>query len=369
MSLFFPPYFPPQVDDVTEIAAQSSKVKYYPQGTRPSTFCLFPYGHARLRDADTDFFDGGYLSVQSIGPALKGDHLGFLAASPHDNSSAEGEETMFSTGETFALHVEHAGDVRRVMLAGDGEEERHVATLSTEGDPKNPVLKVQFVADPAAAEKRLVSLNLASYLMNCVTFSCTSDLRKPTSRTYQVKISDGENIQEGKKKITVETAAPACHFVPWAYSVELAGKAGEATHFLDSKTGKLTLTAPADKPVAAGFVDVRVESWCGDGEEGGEGEGAAVDAVALAFGAPGFVVKDGSLLVKDAFVGKVSVSATHVRVEFSWATKATGKQVLAWGRSLTCVAAQAGAARLRFEVGVDGASATCLTSVVRFASG
>eukprot|EP00754_Rhynchopus_humris_P037104 Rhum_TRINITY_DN19206_c0_g1::Rhum_TRINITY_DN19206_c0_g1_i1::g.169527::m.169527 len=152
---------------------------------------------------------------------------------------------MFSTGETFALRVDHAGDVRRVMLAGDDGAERHVATLSTEGEPKNPVLKVQFVADPAAgAEKHLVSLNLASYLMNCVTFSCTSDLRKPTSRTYQVKISDGENIQEGKKKITVETAAPACHFVPWAYSIELAGKAGEAVHFLDSKAGKLTLTAP-----------------------------------------------------------------------------------------------------------------------------
>ena len=339
-----PSFFLPQVDDVTEIAAKSVRLRYTPQGLSPSSFCIFPFGTACLKDADTEYFDGGYLSFQPIGSS-KGDQLGFLSQQ-HEN--ALGPTGVFSTGETFAIIFSE--DSRKIIWQAPSGLEVHVATVAWEGERTG--CKISFAKGP----EKVVSLNLASYILNCVTFSNHNDLRKPTSRSYQVKVSDGENLQEGKKKVTVESVSPLCYLWPWSYHVEVSCKLCDSVAFFDGKS-KLLLGIPADKVLTSGYMHLDME-WTDSSYD---------DPGILALSQP-FSVRDGGLYQKDLFLGKCTSSSVEWRIEFTWATKASGKVLLAMLRSFTYIGARKTNVKMKLSIVSDasGAHSTSCAVTLKF---
>eukprot|EP01062_Namystynia_karyoxenos_P072655 TRINITY_DN68_c0_g1_i1.p1 TRINITY_DN68_c0_g1~~TRINITY_DN68_c0_g1_i1.p1 ORF type:complete len:1515 (+),score=508.49 TRINITY_DN68_c0_g1_i1:2822-7366(+) len=257
------------VDDVTEILAESLRLRYTPVPPaleRP--FCLCPYGKAKLYDPDTDFFDGGYIAVQELSRPIKGDRLGFLSkleqelvleSIPEEMQTTEGP---FCAGEVYSIRV--AEDGKRVFRVRDsgkklgigsprGVDEVHVANLEFDKERRN--LKIEFMKP---SDKRVVPLTLASYILNCISFSHDSqDLKpKPQARTYAIKVCDGDNPQEGKIKLTVDTYPPPCIFTPWSWTAEAGPPEGqeleEGLSLFDGKT-KLSVQIP-DSDTAKGVL-------------------------------------------------------------------------------------------------------------------
>lgn len=347
------------VDDVTEIVLRSTKVRYTPLEANPhdpsGPFFLCPFGHARLEDADTDFFDGGHLSVQAVAGGAKGDQLGFVAHPPRAGAAAGAQTSpthgadarrhsagQYCTGESFPLRV--SGDGKKIFLPPGPDEpaarDQQVASLEYTSDKASGAigLKVSFAK---SAGQKLISLNLASYMLNCITFANPSEPAKAKSstRTYLLKISDGENPTEGRIKLQVDSVPPLCVFQPQGvFSVDMTYKAG-ATDWLSVFDGgrKLTLffpgqDAPGKPPVITqGTLSVTIEDAERSDDAADDRAAAPLGAEerdSLQFGAQGgFAVKDGGLFAGTSFLAKVEQTPQSIALECTWASKGTAKHL------------------------------------------
>eukprot|EP01065_Artemidia_motanka_P010739 TRINITY_DN15749_c0_g1_i1.p1 TRINITY_DN15749_c0_g1~~TRINITY_DN15749_c0_g1_i1.p1 ORF type:complete len:2282 (+),score=694.24 TRINITY_DN15749_c0_g1_i1:67-6912(+) len=345
------------VDNVTEIRLQQSRLKYCPTDTVTKDgvtlpFVLCPYGSACLVDADTEHVDGGFVVLSVITGGAKGDTLGFMSVQQqralfHEDPPHAGH---FCPGVLYLLRV--ADDLKRVYLlpSEEGGEETLVATLHYLDDRTGGLMngiKVTFAKHP---DRQIVPLSLASYCLNCITFSNGAEATrsKPTSRTYLIRVADSVNPQEGKAKLVVDGVLPLCIFLPQGVtSTEIAYdlSASEWVTVFDGRS-KLSVCFPGQDtakppPLTQGWVHVTIGSST-------ESSSNAAMPPSPAHGAPealslspasGFCVRDGGLYLGTpstpvSFLCKVEASSQAYNLEFNWSSKINAKQVQTFLRSI-----------------------------------
>eukprot|EP01064_Diplonema_japonicum_P025725 TRINITY_DN37144_c0_g1_i1.p1 TRINITY_DN37144_c0_g1~~TRINITY_DN37144_c0_g1_i1.p1 ORF type:complete len:1736 (+),score=447.92 TRINITY_DN37144_c0_g1_i1:52-5259(+) len=189
------------VDDVTEFVIANLRTKYRPGqlvGQKLGCFPLTEMGNSYLLDPDTPWFDGGRFAVEFTSGAVKGDVLGFMTVPQQRkakaNLSPDNIEQEVWEGELdFKNQAIYNGEVQ-------------VATVENPRSsfPGVNNVKISFTTnDPPA-----VSISMATYIMNCITFASNTERLTPGHRALLFKISDVENPIEGKEKIVVDCSRP-----------------------------------------------------------------------------------------------------------------------------------------------------------------
>ena len=324
-----------QVDDVTEIRVRNTKIRYTPSGVVRSPFCLCPRDSSELCDADTEYFDGGHLTFQAITGGAKGDTLGFL--SPQQQLSIY---PKYSEGR-----LRLTDDNKKLMLVEEGTDDRQVCSVTL--DNEKTILKLQFVK---SSESKLMSLTRASYVMNCVTFHNNSELKKATTRTFQIRVSDGENPVEGKAKLQVDTQVPHCYFTPWGFCSDVVCKGDDLNISFNDQKSKITIpTEKNDKVITSGFASIQIHS----------NESPCALVVPSSF-----VYKEGNLYQGATFLSKLDITPTSAKMDFTWASKITAKtlQQVLRGFSIQFDEKPKEVVKIETTVGTES-STVCLTTL------
>jgi hypothetical protein len=206
-------------DDVTEVAVRAEKIRVVqgaPMGAQP----LMPLGHARLIDADTDVFNGGYLSVQTVTGAVRGDNFCFvLPTAPADGTDASPAADVVGDGslrhDRYANTTDFAGwsyeEDSGIIRDGEGNALGTVTVKARDGTATE--LRINFDAGGGVEEGapvRTVTLGMASVMLNGICFYHTAADRvgRASTRTMQVRVRDVNNPIEGKLKLDIEVVPP-----------------------------------------------------------------------------------------------------------------------------------------------------------------
>eukprot|EP01063_Lacrimia_lanifica_P013799 TRINITY_DN20404_c0_g1_i1.p1 TRINITY_DN20404_c0_g1~~TRINITY_DN20404_c0_g1_i1.p1 ORF type:complete len:2225 (+),score=657.40 TRINITY_DN20404_c0_g1_i1:129-6803(+) len=378
------------VNDVTEFVVSHQRMKYIPPGDSLHPFFICPYGFSRLEDADTEYFDGGYLHVYPIG-ALKGDTLSFQPAlsedeqlafegwSEHDLgrvASAGGPLGPTAlppyTGPWYNLKLGPQEGKQRPILwfkvAGDGEEDTSeppvlVGAYSYSAEGQGAV-RITF-AKAAEESKRVVTLQLASFILNRIAFANGAmDMRKAGTRQLQMKVSDGVNPVEGKLKLTIDNAPPLLYFQPWGeYVREVAFPAGEKFALFDAQV-KLLCTAPGKGQFyVSGSLTISVDA------HGPEAESHPGDVPSLVFPSGFKVVGDVLQGPQGNFLGEFEdhFSQTY-RITFSNFSKMTHTRLQEFIKAVALERPQAPVPQVKVSVQMaSGMHSTACSVVVNFA--
>jgi hypothetical protein len=307
------------VDDVTEVLLKSPK-KRCCQLPDPPAFPLFPYGRAKFVDEDTEFFDGGSITLTAVAGSTKGDVLG-LRLPQVQSQPSKGQVPNLTVPQSPFLEIRDGG---RSIWNGDIQ----IATVdTTTHNGGHSEVKINFRPAPAGSER--VSIDIASTLLNSLCFGNTLDRVKDPNRSYIIKIRDTSNPVEGKAKISLEVQPPL-------FVLNLCQPFGSATSFEGQFHQDLWLPpsdpavkAPPVPPIAvAKNAVVNVERYPAGYFEAlllpGEGGTVGHDSIHQnALKEAGFTInKDNQLmLVKDLVAINVTISKTTFRCEFSAACK------------------------------------------------
>ena len=197
------------VDDVTDIVLENSRLRYRPGMRKSALLGCFPIAGMRraiLTDPDTEFFDGGSLAVELIGGGVKGDVLGFLSE----------EQQILAKAEAEQYAKEQRASVKRKPATGATDEDKDVwdhdlyeGTLALRGkqlfDKSDTLIgTVDYPRAPTAGcsnikivlttnSPQIVSIQILTYILNCVTFATASEKVMPGQRIYLIKVKDCEN--------------------------------------------------------------------------------------------------------------------------------------------------------------------------------
>eukprot|EP01065_Artemidia_motanka_P031852 TRINITY_DN3869_c0_g2_i1.p1 TRINITY_DN3869_c0_g2~~TRINITY_DN3869_c0_g2_i1.p1 ORF type:complete len:2354 (+),score=804.62 TRINITY_DN3869_c0_g2_i1:85-7062(+) len=358
------------VDDVTEILLESQRLRYMHQPDA-QPFCLCPYGKAKLFDPDTDFFDGGHVIVQDTAKGSKGERLGFLtpdeqaALLPEWSAKSAGP---FCTGEVFKLRFSPDGRKVYRTAKGKGGVDVHVATVDLDKDKRT--LRIDF-AKPA--DSRVVPINLASYLLNCVTYTNDSqDMRaKVSTKILQIRIADGENPTEGKTKLQVAVFPPAVVFSPWAFTMKLqpsSGELDEGVLVFEGGKSKLMVMVPDEQskpaPLTQGYCLVSLSNPAPDDSLSLRPDSQKEPLVVKA-------KESGSVqhtvLLKEVPLARVDITQHSIRVDFGSMGRMHGKHLQQMLRLVTFKRKAPGPAVVTVSVAVTTADkgdvAKCATEI------
>eukprot|EP01063_Lacrimia_lanifica_P034655 TRINITY_DN6440_c0_g3_i2.p1 TRINITY_DN6440_c0_g3~~TRINITY_DN6440_c0_g3_i2.p1 ORF type:complete len:2059 (+),score=684.69 TRINITY_DN6440_c0_g3_i2:32-6178(+) len=276
-----------EVDDVTEVCLARKRVCLQQGGVhhieqRP--FPIAPVGEAWLADPDTDWFTGGYLSVTLESGHTKHEVLTFMSAERQERVrevQLKDADCPYGVADFPLLTVRDDAMIVFRKTLEDGEEKEVVVgklllPRCPSWAPSNN-LRVDFTK-----EEEVVSLQLATYVMNCIEYDHAAlggDRPPITSRMFQIAINDGTNPAVGKGKVTVDVATPIvlppaglarAMKPPYAYTDEVAAALNTPTPVLqkavvnwissyDHHRGLTCTTANIGDATVNGFLTVAIE--------------------------------------------------------------------------------------------------------------
>eukprot|EP01062_Namystynia_karyoxenos_P076494 TRINITY_DN7514_c0_g1_i3.p1 TRINITY_DN7514_c0_g1~~TRINITY_DN7514_c0_g1_i3.p1 ORF type:complete len:2143 (+),score=500.59 TRINITY_DN7514_c0_g1_i3:93-6431(+) len=352
------------VDNPTQVVLVDSRVRYRPwslTAARLGAWVPCPMRRAILSDPDTEFIDGGTLTFDLTGGGQKGDHLGFLTQWQQELHIAAAQRYA---AEMRALQEKGAEEVwgappwigwvelqreapealtGRLIAhpgaAGGWEEEPfEIATLTavTKGSQGSCSLRFTF----ANHTPNRITMPLASYALNCVTFYNVNDRLMAGQRVYAMKVVDAANTGEGRAKLFVECLkpmltvpkaqqAPGPHMLAPQGSPKSTPQGDDAVLIKRAHAfakghvcpfQKILPSVDGGKPGAMlqrGYTQCRIAPGlynpCED------------DTVVLRE-QDNVAIKDGAVYVGSDYFGKVSVVLpTLVCIEHQWASKVTSK--------------------------------------------
>ena len=198
------------VDDVTEIIMENSRVRYRPG--MQTIHRLTCYAPAQMRravmvDPDTEFFDGGLLTVELSGGGVKGDTLGFMTVEQQRLAKAAADEYLQAMTEKRAKE-EKAGEARKDDVEiwehdlYEGELKLNGKQILDSSDRAMGTLELSRSTVAGANTLRIavekhhppmITAQVMTYMLNCVTYTSTSEKLQPGQRIYLIKVKDGEN--------------------------------------------------------------------------------------------------------------------------------------------------------------------------------
>ncbi|KAJ9439438.1 hypothetical protein DIPPA_14960 [Diplonema papillatum] len=342
------------VDDVTEIKLHSTRVKYRPNMKRvidTGCFPVAPLRRAHLCDPDTEFFDGGSITVEIVGGGVKGDCLAFMT--PEQQVEARKDSVEFADEMNAVSKVANAvwnapvwdgvlvanGKQITARPAGGAEFCAGTLDLPRSTTPGCNNLRVKFSANKPNA----IDIKLASYVLNCVSFSCATEKLQTGQRTYIIKVQDADNPVEGKLKFIVDVCKPLASLPQ--QKKPRTGAVGETVMLMD----KVTTTIAEGKPQAMlqhGFTQVSLLNGCDE------------DSISIVPTGQ-LSIKDGSVQLGVDFLGKITTAPHQLRLEYTWATKTTSKALATLLTSLALKAGSAGVKHTEIVIS-DGSTDTCL---------
>eukprot|EP00659_Diplonema_papillatum_P002064 gene2064-3156_t len=314
------------VDDVTEVLLSNPRPRFRPNNLIAFRTGVWPPmlpGSVSLKDPDTMFLDGGGIVLESAGGGVKGDALGFMTC-----------EQQKAVHEFTKAEQRSSVEARDGKLSVDG-----VAFASIEW-PKGMAgtvgVRVNFFQNfpdsAKAAAGGFVTLELAAYVLSCVTFS-TSPKIAVGQRTYNIRIIDPQNPVDGKQKLTIDVVKPIVALpqppdVPHVlYPTRTVAVTTYDPHTLLDKITCHPSDGKKEGTMTAGYCEVRIVSQ--------------IESSGHSLHLGGFLsLKDGGMLVGSEFLGKASVKPSVVRIDFGWASKATMKNLQAFFTSVMFKAAR-----------------------------
>ncbi|KAJ9451679.1 hypothetical protein DIPPA_16086 [Diplonema papillatum] len=206
------------VDDVTEIVLKQPRLSFR-QGTTGCTavgaLCLCPVGSAWLVDPDTANFDGGYVQVEIMAGGVKGDIVWFLTSEqqskqleqPVEDPEDEVTREILKRMPTIVLADDPGHPQRKTVRHGTVVIGHAVVSKSKVLQGVHDV-RITFLKSAEGAPP-LVPLWLASYIINCLTFSHDElDRAREGPREIRISICDPDNAVAGKKSVVLDVLAP-----------------------------------------------------------------------------------------------------------------------------------------------------------------
>ena len=324
------------VDDVTEILVKSPR-KAFHQGPDVPSFALLPAGRARLADEDTEYFDGGCLTLALVAGSPKGDVLGIRPPNQQKQNPQKPALAGFSPLTVSSIEVRDDG---KTIWAND----RQVATVDiVTQNAGHSELKVNFLPAPKPGEE-VVTIDMATTIMNSICFGNILDRVKDTKRAYMVRIRDVANPVEGKVKIQLDIHPPVAVLspcIPFGTAMSFENQFIQDTWLPPNSPG-LTAGDPETMPVAKqltinsekisiGSVSVKLAAESGDALR-------SSDQLDPRWKDSGIIAKDGNLMMgKDHLASEVVVSPTSIAFAFNAShkmNKATLQSIL---RNITLI--------------------------------
>ena len=188
------------VDDVTEIVIPQQRIKYRPgleHVQRTGCFALLGLQYATVIDPDTQWFDGGRLIVEFSGGGVKGDALGIMTYQQQSQTRSilltEGQE-----GYPDNIICEQS------MLYTDDDIEIGSVEMIKSSFPGVQNMRIQF----SLHEEPIVSKELVAHILNSTTYTTSQERLTAGQRTFNIRISDLDNPEEGKVKFTIDVHKP-----------------------------------------------------------------------------------------------------------------------------------------------------------------
>ena len=356
-----------EVDNVTNLVIPDAPLQYRAvPDEEAAPFVVAPLNEAFIDDPDTDFFDKGYLSLELFSGGHKGDafrlltreqqleqiHNAHHAAPP---PSVRPSQPLVPITDPTACLFEIKQD-RFVTLCSSGKVIAHVTYPKEKGFNGGRSIHISFGKAAAAAaaggitspsaggrqaqqqqqqqlQEGLVTREVLTFLLNSVAFQSVGveDLRgvkNPIVSRFTVKVSDGVNPLEGKKRIEIRVLPPLLQLP--GFSLAAQAKVGEAVPLWP----KLTVALPKDMPVERGRVLVGVSEGSAEGE---------LSFSAAALQATGVVARDNGLYQAGTLLAATPVlTALSIDIDFSFSAKCAAGQLVAILRAVQFKPAAAG---------------------------
>ena len=314
-----------EVDDITEIIIKNPRIVFRLQTSKPDEqkICpLAPFGSIWLEDDDTEWFTGGFVSIELIAGHSKYDQLAFMSVSDQI-MMRKGIEQVHSSypfvPEDIPL-LELRED--RSIVIYESNPPVVVGTLSlpkSENWAPSNNLKISFSKTP-----KIVSLLTASYCLSCISYFNNCDRAQANTRVYLITVSDGVNPDCGKGKVSIDVYSPIITntLSPSVYSEDVFVKS-DATALLCSKINVCWITQPLSAPntksdkkdvLQSGQVSLNIVSGRNEGD--------------LLIIKKELTLKESSFYFLRDFAGKGLLSSDKFQIEFSSSTKLKVKQLI-----------------------------------------
>eukprot|EP01065_Artemidia_motanka_P040812 TRINITY_DN5190_c0_g1_i1.p1 TRINITY_DN5190_c0_g1~~TRINITY_DN5190_c0_g1_i1.p1 ORF type:complete len:2278 (+),score=628.74 TRINITY_DN5190_c0_g1_i1:714-6836(+) len=348
------------VDDPTEIMLKSDRVRYRPcPDDLRLPLCIAPMQDAWVEDPDTEHFDGGHISAELVGGAMKGDTLCVLTleqqdemlqrlpashrpVSPDLHASLLSDDTSIPRVQTFvgrprrsvvmtpvtepvsqpSLYRFQLRDAPRqnekLLVAVDGSFSFLVTYTPSKTCKDAQDVRIAFTRVSKAAPP-VVTQPLVTYLLNCIAFTTLARDRmlKEGVRTVQIRVSDGVNPQEGRQRLTVDVRAPFVALPPTPVLVAAGGKPQPLAPRLSVSCGE------GGSALTQGYIQIEVE-------RSAEYSKQLECTLVLNLKEGGFHVKDSFIYQKSLAVCSLAVNSPHMlRFEFTGQTKGATQKHLA----------------------------------------
>eukprot|EP01062_Namystynia_karyoxenos_P042233 TRINITY_DN3081_c0_g1_i3.p1 TRINITY_DN3081_c0_g1~~TRINITY_DN3081_c0_g1_i3.p1 ORF type:complete len:2137 (+),score=614.76 TRINITY_DN3081_c0_g1_i3:759-6413(+) len=346
------------VDNVTDIRIGVPTVSYRPGMQSLHRIGAFPVAGVRtacLSDPDTSHFDGGALTVDFISGAVRGDTLWIMSPEQQEMARLDGDAyaervealraqasainisgpviTVLKDKDTFQLDnmgtpihevaawqgtlevVESGPGAKKRIRSSDGIDVGTIDFVRSGAFSNVSALRISF----AKHQPPKIHMQLAAYVMNCITFSTSAEKIQPGLRQVVFKLRDAANPQEGKGKVSIDVKRPlmapgagAClpgEVLTRQVSVTAQGKAAQLLEQVRCTVGDGSKGAH----LTAGYTTITVLEGLQEGDE-------------LYF-LPGVVqIREGQLFNGTEFLAEVSTHSPGAMVfEHGWASKLTGK--------------------------------------------
>eukprot|EP00755_Sulcionema_specki_P024723 Sspe_Gene.81784::Locus_52917_Transcript_1_1_Confidence_1.000_Length_6684::g.81784::m.81784 len=318
------------VDDVTEIMLRNERVYYRPcHEDHKLPFCIAPLNDARIEDPDTEFFDGGYLATEFISGMMKGDRFGILSLSQQREQLHAAQQRIsrgcYTQGGRWGNNLSGCPGVYSVeaperylfdvvdggrrLVAVDGSFSATISYVASKASKDVLDLKVSFPNQ----QEPVVTREILSYVMNCITFSSSKERLREGQRTLYLLVSDGVNPIEGKSKVTIDVRLPFL--------------TGDAVDAVRASPGSTVTLAPrlgvhhneTLGNINSGFIQVEVIEGFVD---------HMAETLVLNLKEGGLQLKDTGIFLKSAYMATLVTSTPScLRLEFPASSRATVKVV------------------------------------------
>jgi hypothetical protein len=324
---------------------------------------IAPLSTACIHDPDTDFFDGGFLKATLVQNGARGDTLRLLSA---EEQAAQYAITTDADGaDAMMIDVPADGSegkiVYRGVLVGTVQSIPDELGIGFQG------LRVDFAEKLAGAQKSLVPIALASYVLNCIAFECRVENAKNGPRTIRLAVADSQRGIEGAVELDVEV------LLPFVAAIKVAGP---LTHSIGGVPAALSTRVQAflgkDDRWTQGYLAIILA------EDAASNNSEAADGGILHFNPMLFpqvsfkVGSDGAMVDNlGAYMGALQVTPQALVLLFDQASAITQKQLEGFVRCVSfenrdAMAAQRKAVREVYVAASDG-TAKGMANVARLA--
>ena len=303
---------------MTEFCLQQERLSFR-QGTvghqAIGAFRLAALGTAWLHDPDTESFDGGYMTVELVAGSGKGDTIGFLTPDQQERQYLleqpqsdwdEVPKTIVAKRPILEL-IEEDG-IKKIRHQEKGTIIGTMIFIKSKNNGCQD-MRINFAKSETEGEY-LVPLWFAAYMLNCLTYTnIDSEKTREGMRAYRLSICDPENSTPGKIVIHIDVMGPIL-YSPGFVSDVLTFPGNEV-----SVGSKVSILISEKTPITKGYLEAILL------------DPTETDSLVLSLSKLGLAIREGILFEGSKYIGKITVTQTSMRLDFTWASKATRQPV------------------------------------------